>query len=199
MGISAYLCTVNIVKPIKILTTMKKIFTLLMMTLVAMTTFTSCDRDTLDREEARTLDGTWTGYIETYYNDRWGKSGDAYRTTIYFNRSNPYGGRGYEIDYNIRDRFVDYYCEFSWDVSNGSIRIKYDDSPYTVLIYDYHLDGDAFYGYMDDGTNREIYFRLNYDGHFDWNSWRSTWRRSKAAKAPAATNAPAAADSTATE
>ena len=198
MGVSAYLCTVNIVKPIKILTTMKKIFTLLMMALVAMTTFTSRDRDTLDREEARTLDGTWTGYIETYYRDRWNKSGDTYRTTFYFSRSNPYGGRGYEIDYNIYNRYVDYYCEFTWEVSNGRIHIKYDDSSVPVIIYEYRLDNNFFDGYMDDGTNRDIYFRLTYDGSFDWNSWRSTWRRSQAAKAPAATNS-AAADSTATE
>jgi hypothetical protein len=32
---------------------------------------------------------------------------------------------------------------------------------------------------MDDGTNRDIYFRLEYDSSFDWNSWRNTWRRSQ--------------------
>ena len=78
---------------------MKQIFTLIMMALVTMSTFTSCDQDAIDRQEARTLDGNWTGYIETYYYDRWNKHGDTFRTTICFRRTGNYGGRGYEIDY----------------------------------------------------------------------------------------------------
>lgn len=174
---------------------MKKIYTYLMMvmmTLTTMTTMTSCDRDTIDREdraEARTLDGTWTGYIDTYYYDRWHKGGDTFRTSIYFERENPYGGWGYEIDYNVNSRYVDYYCEFRWEVSNGRIRIKYDDSWGDVIIYDYTLTDSYFDGYMDDGTNKEIHFRLNYDSRFDWDSWRRTWR----------TRSPTAKDSTETK
>ena len=52
---------------------MKKIYTFLMMAMVA-TLFTSCDNrywnDMEDREEAYTLEGTWTGYIDVYFNDR---------------------------------------------------------------------------------------------------------------------------------
>lgn len=165
---------------------MKKIYTYLLMAMMAlpmMTALTSCDRDSMDRDEARTLEGTWTGYIETYYRDRWGKTGDSFRTSIYFERENPYGGWGYEIDYDWRNRYVDYYCEFRWEVSNGVIRIKYDDSWGVVRIYDYSLNGNYFEGYMDDGTSREIYFRLSYDSRFDWNSWRTNWRRSRAAAA----------------
>ena len=158
---------------------MKQIFTLIMMALVTMSTFTSCDQDAIDRQEARTLEGNWTGYIETYYYDRWNKHGDTFRTTICFRRTGNYGGRGYEIDYNIASRYADYYCEFTWEVVNGHIHIRYDDSWGEVVIYDYRLDGTYFEGYMDDGTNRDIYFRLEYDSSFDWNSWRNTWRRSQ--------------------
>ena len=168
-------------------TVMKKMITYMTMAAMALmtVTLTSCDftigNDVVDREEARTLDGTWTGYIDTYYYDRWGKRGDAYRTSIYFQRENPYGGTGYEIDYNVNNRNVDYYCEFRWEVSNGRIRILYDDSWYDVIIYDYSLDGDYFAGYMDDGTNKEVRFQLRYDGKFDWGSWRRTWRAARRA------------------
>jgi hypothetical protein len=67
---------------------MKKIYTYMMMVLMAlpMLTLTSCDRDAQDRYEARTLEGTWTGYIDTYYFDRWGKRGETFRTSISFGR-----------------------------------------------------------------------------------------------------------------
>ena len=87
---------------------MKKLFTYLTvmtMALVATTMFMSCEvsyyDDIEDREEARTLEGTWTGYIDTYMYDRFGISGDSYRTTIYFERDNRSGGWGYEVDYNL--------------------------------------------------------------------------------------------------
>ena len=162
---------------------MKKIYTYMMMVLMAlpMLTLTSCDRDAQDRYEARTLEGTWTGYIDTYYFDRWGKRGETFRTSIYFGRENPYGGWGYEIDYNISNRYVDYYCEFRWEVYNGRIRIKYDDSWGYVYIYDHNIspDGGFFEGYMDDGTSRDIHFQLTYDNAFNWDSWRKSWRRSQ--------------------
>ena len=50
---------------------MKKLFTYLtvMMALAAMLLFTSCDarfwEDVEDRAEARILEGTWSGYIDT--------------------------------------------------------------------------------------------------------------------------------------
>ena len=61
-------------------TIMKKLFTYLtvMMALAAMPLFTSCDvrfwEDVEDRAEARTLEGTWSGYIDTYFYDRFGIS-----------------------------------------------------------------------------------------------------------------------------
>ena len=155
--------------------TMKKIYTCLMAVLTlltATTVLTSCeDRDAA---EARTLDGTWTGYIDTYYQDRWGLTGNSYRTTLYFYQRDRYGGTGYEVDYNINSRYDDYYyCEFDWEVYQGEIRISYADSWSPVYIYDYRLTQSSFEGYMDDGTYRDIYFQLYYDGSFDWGRYRN--------------------------
>ena len=163
---------------------MKKIYTYLTMAMMALTTatvFTSCDYwdDEEDRREAYTLDGTWTGYIDTYINDRFGLSGDSYRTTMYFERNNSYGGWGYEVDYNLYSRYNDYYyCEFRWEVVNGTIRIQYDDSWNTVLIYDYTLTSNRFVGFMDDGTARDIHFEMYYDSSFDWGYWTRGLTRS---------------------
>ena len=150
---------------------MKKIYTYLMMAMMAMTMplFSGCNEDEM---EAWTLDGTWTGYIESYYHDRWGISGETYRTTMFFDKRNTYGGRGYEVDYNTRSRYDDYYyCEFEWTVINGEIRIRYADSWDDVYIYDYTLNSRYFRGYMDDGTRRDIYFSLESDNSFDWDDY----------------------------
>ncbi len=163
---------------------MKKTFTYTMTiicSLMMMATFTSCDRNSYldyeDRSEARTLSGTWTGYIDTYYRDRWGVTGNTYRTTMEFYRENAYGGTGREIDYNTYDNYVYYYSDFRWEVNGGVIRIKYADSWGTVLIYDYTLTSTTFSGYMDDGTTRDIRFTFRYDGGFDWGTWYSYYSR----------------------
>jgi len=155
---------------------MKKMFTYMAMIVMTMTVFTSCTLldDSDDRHEARTLSGTWTGYIDTYYYDRWGLTGDSYRTTMYFERENAYGGWGYEVDYDLNNRYDDsYYCEFTWEVAGGRIRIRYADSWDDVYISDYRLSSTRFEGYMDDGTSRDIYFQLTYDGRFDWSYWHT--------------------------
>ena len=160
---------------------MKKIFTYIAMAMIAMTAFTACEpiEDWEDRHEARTLDGNWTGYIDTYYYDRWGLTGDSYRTTMHFERDNAYGGWGYEVDYDLNSRYDDYYyCEFRWDIYNGSIRIRYADSWNDVYIEDYHLSDYYFEGYMDDGTAKDIVFKLSYDSRFDWSYWRRGYTRS---------------------
>lgn len=152
------------------------------MALVTVTMFTSCDklwRDSEDREEAYTLEGTWTGYIDTYIYDRYGLSGDSYRTTMYFEREDSYGGWGYEVDYDMYSRYSDYYyCEFEWEVYGGEIRIRYADSWNDVYIYDYSLSDYHFSGYMDDGTSRDIHFSLSYDNRFDWGYWTRSFTRS---------------------
>ena len=122
-------------------TTMKKFYTLLAMAMMTMLTMTSCDADLEDRMEARTLEGTWTGYIDNYYYDRWGLTGNTYRTAFYFERENAYGGWGYEVDYDARRPSDYWYCDFRWEIVRGNIRIQYYDRDYTdVVIYDYMLD-----------------------------------------------------------
>ena len=161
---------------------MKKIYTCLMTALTALVltaTLTACEDS--DAQEARTLDGSWTGYVETYFQDRFGVSGNSYRTTMYFKQTDRYGGWGYEVDYNANSRYSDYYyCEFDWEVYNGEIRISYADSWNDVYIYDYQLTQSTFEGYMDDGSYRDIYFQLYYDGNFNWNPYRSYYAPTRA-------------------
>jgi len=167
---------------------MKKIYTLLMMTFMV-TTFTSCDwvedSDRQDRREAGVLEGTWTGYIDTYFYDRFNMRGNSYRTTMYFERYDNYGGVGYEVDYNVNSpRENYYYCDFEWEVDRGVIYIYYADSWNTVSIYDYGLDVNRFWGYMDDGTSRDVSFELYYDNRFDWTFYRTYYAPTRSSSAP---------------
>lgn len=163
---------------------MKKIYTYLMTALMAlpMLTLTSCDRDAAD---AYTLNGQWEGYISTYYADRWGMTGEDYRTCIQFIQRDNYGGTGFEVDYDARDRYGSYYYSpIEWEVRNGIIRIHYIYDGDYVEISRYTLNRDRFYGYMYDGTRRDIEFSLYYVGDVDWSRYRSggTWhKRSSAA------------------
>jgi len=165
---------------------MKKIYTLLTLATIIVTLFTGCVyREDPDAGEARTLDGSWTGTIDTYYRDRWGYYGNTYRTTMFFRQTDRYGGIGYQVDYNINSRYDDYYyCEFDWDIYNGEICIRYADSYNDVLIYDYALYSDYFEGYMDDGTSRGIYFQLYYDGNFNWSPYQYYYATTRSGEHP---------------
>jgi hypothetical protein len=139
-----------------------------------------CDKDSV---KALVLDGTWTGYIETVMQNRWGLSGKEYRTAMYFKQEGLYGGYGCEVDYDTRSRYADYYySDFRWEVSNGVIYIRYADSwNTTVQIYDYSLQLWGFSGYMDDGTSRQIRFELVPESNFDWSYY---WDRDSYYYAP---------------
>lgn len=153
--------------------------------------FTSCEDDA--QEVAYTLEGSWTGYIDTYFEDRWGVTGDEYRVTFTFMRNDGYdyddltSGYGYETGYNVNDRYQEcYQSRFNWFVDNANggpvITIRYTDDPWNpVYIYDYSISGSRFYGYMDDGTNREIQFDLRYDGNFNYNNWRRSYTPTRSA------------------
>ena len=156
---------------------MKKIYTLIVMMSVALVTLTSCNKDA---EEANTLNGQWSGYVSTYYYDRWGLTGEDYRTTISFEQTDLYGGTGFEVDFDLNNPYGSYYYSpITWHVQNGVIRIYYTYDNYYVDIYKYVLNSNHFSGYMDDGTNRDIQFSLTYDGSTDWSRYRhgSNWRR----------------------
>ena len=149
---------------------MKKIFTYTMMALIAMTMFTSCDDDGYIADTLRNRN--WQGYIDIYYNSRWGLSGDEYATVMLFTSNDSFytSGRGREVDYNTRSPYKDYaYCTFKWFIVDGEITLIYDDDRWKpIYIYDYDLYSTRFRGYIDDGTNRNIYFDLvsreDYDG-----------------------------------
>lgn len=180
----------------KNMTTMKKLYSIITTTIIcisSMFTLTSCEDDA--QMVAHTLEGSWTGYIDTYIYDRWGVSGSEYRVTFTFirNSGSKYdydsstSGRGIEMGYNVNDRYANYYrSTFSWYVDDDyysyhkpTIIITYDDDWYhPIYIYDYRISGNRFYGYMDDGTNREIQFDLYYDDGFDYYSdrWYSRTR-----------------------
>jgi hypothetical protein len=158
---------------------MKKIYTPFLMVLMlsmATITFTSCETE--DQYEAEVLTaGDWQGYLGAYYHDRWGLIGNNYETVIRF-CSRGYGatsGRGYEVDYDTRSPFNDYaYCEFSWSVVDGVITLIYDDSAwYPVYVSDYSLSSSHFSGYMDDGTNRNIRFKLRNVRFDNWDTYRN--------------------------
>lgn len=159
------------------------IFRTMLIALAGIFTMSSCEDDA--QEVAYTLNGSWSGYIDTYFEDRWGERGDEYRVTFTFIRNGDYdygsstSGRGIETGYNLNDRYHDYYqSRFTWYVDNSyhnspTITIVYDDDRYNpVYIYDYRISSSRFSGYMDDGTNREIQFDLRYDGNFNYNNWR---------------------------
>ena len=157
---------------------MKKIYTYMTMVLMlsmATVSLTSCETE--DQYEANVLiAGDWQGYLGTYYYDRWGLGGNSYETVIRFcgNGQGATSGRGYEVDYDTRSPFNDYaYCEFTWSVVNGVITLIYDDSMWTpVYINDYSLTSNYFSGYMNDGTNRDIRFRLENVRFGYWDTYR---------------------------
>lgn len=134
---------------------MKKIYTYAMMALMSvltMTTFTSCDKDTM---LAWDLDGLWSGtIIGDYYYDRYGLAGDIYDTEIFFYQNGDFsrGGTGYQIDRNRETRRYTRY-DFDWRVKNQKIYIYYDDN-YEVVIRDYEIYDvgrtSHFRGYLDD-------------------------------------------------
>lgn len=174
-------------------TIMKKFYTymLIMLSMMAMTTtLTSCESD--DQYEADLLiRGDWQGYLGTYYRDRWGLAGNTYETVIHFVGQNQgvTSGMGYEVDYDTRSPFNDYaYCEFQWSIVNGRITLIYEDSQWNpVYIYDYRLTGSRFYGYMDDGTTRNIRFDLTNVNFGYWSDYRGGYyysRQTRAAAAP---------------
>lgn len=143
------------------------LLTTLMIATTAIMTLTSCDDDS---KKAFVLDGTWTGTIGTYYADRWGINGKSLHTAMKFDMTDPWGGDGYEVDFDTNSPYSHFYfSEFTWRISDGVIIIKYKDNWDEVRIYDYDLEiGGWFKGYIDDGKTKDIYFKLHYDNKFDW-------------------------------
>lgn len=171
---------------------MKKYFTYILFAAMAACSLTSCESE--DQYEADLLTtGDWQGYLGTYYNDRWGLTGTTYETVMHFKSSGvgATSGRGYEADYDTRSPFRDYfYCGFQWSVVNGRITIIYDDSQWSpVYIYDYHLSSRSFYGYMDDGSRRDIRFDFENVNFGYWSRYENEYFYSRTRSAEAAEEA----------
>ena len=136
---------------------MKKINTYLMMalmTVLTMTTFTSCDKDT---RLAMDLNGVWSGTIvgDYYVNHYTGVvREDIYDSEICFYQDGDFskGGTGYQIDRN-RDTRQYTRFNFEWTVRDRKIYILYNDG-FEVFIRDYEIydvgSTRRFRGYFDD-------------------------------------------------
>ena len=143
---------------------MKKTLSLIMLlaTMAAgMATLTSCeDEDDYIAQQLRDRD--WQGRVDTYYKDRWGITGDSYRTVMRFESAGSWytSGRGYEVDYNLSNPYSSYaYCSFSWCIVNRDIYLIYDDDAWSVMyIQEYGLNDTSFWGYIDSKYNGQIRF-----------------------------------------
>lgn len=169
---------------------MKKIISTAAMVMMAMTTmiFSSCEDVFIADNLSGTICKIWEGRISTYYEDRWGLTGDDYHTVMQFN-SNPYSltrGTGSEVDYDIHNPYGNYwYSDFEWRVKDGVIELRYADTDFMpVYIYEYTLTDNFFSGYMDDGTNKEIVFRLSLRESFDWSPYYGEYLPSQKRMAP---------------
>ena len=133
-------------------------------------TFTSCEDEEIAYDLAGANGKVWSGTISAFYNTRYGWSGDHYRTTIEFYGDEYHWKRGWgrEVDYDLNTD-LGYMSNFKWEVHNRDIIITYDDDVYNpAYIRDYRLSDNYFEGYIEDGSGREIRFRLNLIHNFDW-------------------------------
>ena len=150
---------------------MKKINTILAMLVMAMATFslTACDEDD---DIAYTLAGVWEGdmYMQSSYN------GHVYRASksiLQFDQD-PYRyaqGTGRWVDYYSNAPW-DYYSSYiDWRVVNGEIQLYSRKEGVTYYISNYSLNGRYFSGYLDDGYNNPVYFKLVKTVSYDWDDF----------------------------
>lgn len=157
---------------------MKKLHTILVMLIMAMTTFTltGCEEDD---DIAYTLAGEWKGnmYMQSTMNGQMYKSSIS---VLQFDQD-PYRyaqGTGRWVDYYSNAPW-DYFASYiDWRVVNGEIQIYSRSEKVTYYISDYRLNGRYFTGYIDDGYNDPVYFELvKTSGYYDdwddynWNGW----------------------------
>lgn len=174
---------------------MKKIYTLLMMAMMATATctLTSCDEDI---DIANSLEGTWSGtmFVYTDYRD---SRYYATSTEITFEGA-PFRwtrGTGYWIDHYSGAPWDYVANHIDWRVNNRDIEIYFREDHTTMVICDYRLSDNYFTGYINDnGTDVEFRLRHVYSPNWDrydrwgydgWNSYRSRETRSAAADSTA--------------
>jgi len=166
---------------------MKKIYTMLMMAMMALA-FTSCE----DEMIADTLEGTWSGNM--FISSNWdGKTYDVTRTEITF-EIDPFRftrGSGYWVDYYSRAPWDYVANHIDWSVNNGVISIYFIEDGDRIEIRDYHLNSRRFYGTIYDGDNLvdfELYCvdRPHYDNYrWGFDSWYGEyyWARTRSGDA----------------
>ena len=170
---------------------MKKMFTMLMMAMMALA-FTSCE----DEAIAYDLEGTWRGemQISSKYN---GRIYNSTYTEITFDR-NPYeyaGGSGTWVDYYDDAGWGSNYVanHITWEVSNRVIRIWFRNERTYMEIHDYSLNDSRFEGtiYEDDHYvdfwMRKIARPSSYSSYrWDYYDYDYYWARTRAERGDSA-------------
>ena len=145
---------------------MKKLYTTLMMAMMAMMTlsFTSCETD---EEIAYDLEGTWRGNMSIA--DAYGESYvDSEITFLRYPNSYTEGNGLWADYYGPRDYEV---YHFEWYVDFGTIYIRFSDGA-RVEIRNYSLSSNRFRGRFWDG-DKEVSFELRnstrkYENDYTW-------------------------------
>ena len=145
---------------------MKKLYTLMMMAMMALT-FTACE----DEYIADTLEGTWSGkmYVSSYYD---GHNYYATRTEITFD-IDPFRftkGSGYWVDYYSGAPWDYVANHISWRVDDGCITVRFIEDGTSVVISDYRLSDEHFSGYIADGDN-DVHFSLVHTSSPNWDNY----------------------------
>lgn len=144
---------------------MKKIYTIMMMAMMAMA-FTSCE----DEYIADTLEGTWSGnmYISSYWDGRYY---DASSTEVTFLRD-PFtwtSGTGYWVDYYRNAPWGSYVANhINWTVSNGTIFVHFIEDNDRIEIRDFRLSHNRFVGNIYDGDQLVEFDLYNVSRPYDY-------------------------------
>lgn len=166
-----YLCTIESINSKfnhKKITTMKKLYTMMLIATMAFT-FTSCE----DESIADSLEGTWSGnmYVSSYYD---GRDFFATHTEITFN-IDPFRftkGSGYWVDYYSGAPWDYVANHIDWSVDNGKIYVYFVEDGSSVVIADYHLSNSRFTGYIADG-DYDVHFDLMHISSPNWNNYNN--------------------------
>lgn len=145
---------------------MKKLYTMMMMAMMAFT-FTACE----DEMIADTLEGTWSGnmYVSSYYG---GRDYYATHTEITFT-IDPFRftkGSGYWVDYYSGAPWDYVANHITWRVDGGNITINFIEDHTSVVISNYHLSDSHFSGYIADGDN-DVNFSLRHIASPNWDDY----------------------------
>lgn len=152
---------------------MKKLYYIFAAICMAITaaTMTSCTDD--NEDVAYNLWGVWEGnmYMQSSYNGRMYQSSYS---VLSFDK-NPYeyaSGSGYWIDYYSNAPWDYYSSRIQWRVTGPQeIQIYSQKEGRTYYIYDYRMTSYSFSGYIDDGSNRGVYFELQKTSSPDWSDY----------------------------